>query len=191
MSAAFFLDRPVPVRLTADDFLLLADAGAFQNYAHTELVEGVIVSVNSQLAPHARAKSELAFRLRLAVEALGIDLQIWIEGSVRLGDENVPMPDISLCAPFAITRAPVPGVSLRLAVEVADSTVRYDLNRKAKMYARAEVPEYWVVDLPGNLLHRMTRPGSGGYAQIDQIALGDEVAALTVPDLTVAIDRLT
>ena len=64
----------MPVQLTADDFFLLADAGAFQNYANTELIEGVIVSVNSQLAPHMRAKSELAFRLRVAIEALGLDL---------------------------------------------------------------------------------------------------------------------
>lgn len=190
MTARATLDQPTAVRLTVDDFLLLGKAGAFNAYARTELVEGVIVAMNSQFAPHAFVKSELAFRLRIALEALGSDLLVYIEGSVSMDRFNVPMPDISIVAPFPIERAPVPGKAVRLAVEVADTSLSFDLKKKAPVYARIGIPEYWVVDLKRKRVHRLSEPGESGYGRVEHIAFGTPVAALSIAGLTVETDRL-
>jgi hypothetical protein len=43
-------------------------------------------------------------------------------------------------------QAPRPG-DLRLAVEISDTTLGFDLTTKAELYARAGIVEYWVVDV--------------------------------------------
>ncbi len=53
-----------------------------------------------------------------------------------------------------------------LIVEISDSTLRIDLETKAKLYARAEIAEYWVVDIPGKQLIVHREPSRGNYANI-------------------------
>ena len=72
---------PLPLRLRVDDFLLLDDSGAFRDYRKTELIDGEIYFKNAQHRPHMMAKGELAFRLRLALEAMNSHLAVGIEGS--------------------------------------------------------------------------------------------------------------
>ena len=191
MDATLQLDEPVPVQLTVDDFMLLEQSGAFDGYARTELIEGTIVAMNAQWVLHARAKSELAFNFKLALRDLGLDLDVIVEGSVRLGERNLPVPDVSVCDPLVRARIPVPAASLRLAVEISDSTLNYDLGVKSKLYARAGVREYWVVDLTGNELHRMIAPSGDRYTSSDVVALGGVIASLTIPGLDVSTDGLT
>lgn len=129
--------------------MTLADAGAFADYVKAELVEGVIVAMNARYSRHAHMKGLLYRRLADAVEKLMPDHHVWSEVSVRLSPDTMLAPDIIVTSFRPAPRAPVPGETVRLAVEVADTTLADDLGRKPRLYAAAGVPEYWVLDVEG------------------------------------------
>lgn len=62
--------------------------------------------------------------------------------STELSDDSLPEPDIAIGEP---SDAKIfPGPAMRVAIEVSDSTLDLDLGRKARLYARYGLPEYWV-----------------------------------------------
>lgn len=179
--------RAQPFRFTVDQFIALCEQGLFDEYSKSELIEGEIVCVNSQWSPHARVKSELAFELGLKLREFGSALRPQVEVSIRLSD-SLPEPDIVLTDYRGAGAVPLDKVAL--VVEVSDTTLDYDLGRKAKLYAAANIPEYWVADLIGARLHRHSVPGSEGYAQIDEFAFGETVVSGTLEGLSVSTASL-
>ena len=102
---------------------------------------------------------------------------------------NVPEPDI------AVTGEPegdglIPLSSLALIVEVADTTLRNDLGRKAKIYAREGVPEYWVVDIRNALIHQMWAPTSGRYTETREVVFGERIDSMTIDAVSIPTDML-
>ena len=176
------------VKLRVEDYLALDDAGAFEDYGRTELIEGEVVYMNAQHRPHARIKS----RLHLQIAAALVNcrpLEALIEGSVSMPPHNVPEPDI------AVTAEPegeglIPLSSLALIVEVADTTIRTDLGRKKKIYAREGVPEYWVVDVRKSIFHRMWNPVAGVYTETRETPFGERIDSATIEGLSIATDTL-
>jgi Uma2 family endonuclease len=175
---------PLPVKLRVEDYLLLDDAGAFEGYGKTELLDGEIVYMNAQHRPHARIKSRL-FRLISAVlDTLPGDLEALVEGSVAMPPHNVPEPDI------AVTAEPegeglIPLASLALVVEIADSTLRNDLGRKRKIYAREGIAEYWVLDVRARVIHQMWGPAGDRFTQSRELSFEAGIEAATIPGLTI------
>ena len=180
---------PQPVAITVDQFRLLDDNGAFDQFSKTELIEGVIYAMQGQHRPHARVKTELGYRLREQLRQIGSPLYPLIEGTVEMGLHSAPEPDISL------TSAPdgegyMPLSSIALAVEVADSSASFDLGKKALLYARHAIREYWVVDIPAQAVHQLTEPSGEGYRERKTIALGERIISATIEGLAVETDGL-
>ena len=180
---------PQPVRLTAEDFLLLDGAGAFARYGKTELIDGAILAVNAQHMPHAYAKGELAYRLRRALEALGSDLHVWIEASVALSAHSVPEPDVILARPDR-REGLLPVGSVKLLVEISASTQKIDLGAKVRLYGQAGVPEYWVVDVDERMIHQFWLAQPDGYGERRASPFGARIEAVTIAGLAVASDEL-
>lgn len=181
--------QPMPVKLRIEDYLLLDRAGAFADYAKTELIEGEIYFMNAQHRPHALAKMELYDALRERLRVLGSPLRPIVEASVALSERSAPEPDIVLTSEAAGPGL-VPLASVAMIVEVSDTTLDTDLGRKAELYARHGVPEYWVADLEGRVLHRMSAPEGDRYSEGDEHAFGQPVAARTIAGLTVETNAL-
>ncbi len=175
--------QAVPFRFSVDQFIALGQQGMFDGYAKSELIEGEIVCMNAQWSRHARIKSELAWELGTKLRELGSALRPVVEVSVRLSDESLPEPDIVLTDYRGDGAVPVETVAL--IVEVSDATLETDLNRKAHLYAAAGVPEYWVVDCEGRIIHRMWSPTGDGYPGRDRVMFGDDVGAVTIAGLSV------
>jgi Uma2 family endonuclease len=174
---------PQTYKLKVADYLALDERGAFEGL-RTELIEGEIIVMNPQARPHMFVKDELAYRLRRALEAIGSELFVGTEASTELDEESLPQPDILL------TSAPrgegfVPLISVVLVVEVSATTLDYDMKRKLALYARAGVPEYWVADVNGRVIHQLWAPTGDDYAQRREVAFGEVVAAVTVEGLRV------
>lgn len=74
---------------------------------------------------------------------------------------------------------------MRLAVEISDSTRVHDLGVKSMLYARAGVPEYWVVDCEENRIVQRWAPTADGYANETEHYFGATVDAATIPLLIV------
>lgn len=74
---------------------------------------------------------------------------------------------------------------MALIVEVADTTKRYDLGTKARIYAAAGVPEYWVVNIPGEVIHQLWSPADAAFAEQRTVAFGSTIRSATIAALTV------
>lgn len=177
---------PLPLKLRVEDYLALDAHGAFAEYAKTELIDGDIWYIKAQHRPHIRVKMDLYDAIRDALRAAGSLLRPIVEGSIDIPPHNAPEPDIVL------TSEPdgeglIPLASVALIVEVADSTLATDLGTKAGLYARAGVPEYWVADVAGKVIHQMWAPGNEGYAQRREVAFGARMVAETVVGLGISL----
>ena len=75
-------------------------------------------------------------------------------------------------------------------IEVADSSLSYDLTIKAPLYARFGVREYWVVEAWSLITHVHREPTAAGYASVRQVAADVEQAPLLVPELKVTMAKL-
>jgi Uma2 family endonuclease len=71
---------------------------------------------------------------------------------------------------------------LRLVVEVADSTLGFDLRTKAALYARAGIAEYWVLDIAGRRMIVHRNPQAGTYVSVAAYNEDESVAPLAAPD---------
>jgi Uma2 family endonuclease len=183
-------EAPQPVRLSVDDFLLLAESGAFEHLPNkVELLDGVITVMSPQLNRHMFVKSEFAFRLMSVLRDIKSPLVAFVDGTLTAPPANAPEPDIFLTSNprgdgYAhVSHAP-------LVIEVAHTTVRHDLGSKKTIYATAGVPEYWVLDIPARKVHQFWSPQGGAYAEQRVVAIGDPVESATISDLSVATDGL-
>lgn len=176
-------------KLTARNFWVLADAGAFEGFAKSELIEGEIWVVNSVWVWHSRTTAFFTIELGGALRTIGSDLVAYTSGSVDLSDDSVPEPDVSVG--MEADGKGLPADKLRLAVEVSDSTLHNDLVRKAPLYARYGVPEYWVVDRENRRIVQMWEPTDDGYARCDDIAFGETIRARTIAGIEIDTSGVT
>lgn len=176
-------------KLTARDFWTLAEAGAFEGFAKSELIEGEIWVVNTVWVWHSRTTAYFTGELMFALRALNSPLIVYTSGSVDMSDDSVPEPDVSVGIDHR-ERTGLPLGKLALAVEVSDSTLANDLGRKARLYARWGVPEYWVVDAAGEVVHQLWSPVGEAYAERRQVPFGETLTSATIGGLTISTDGL-
>ena len=175
---------PPLLRITAEQLEALAASGATDGLPRLELRDGVLCQLSPQYIPHLLAKTAVYDSLRDALRALGSPLRVASEGSVRVGAGEVPMPDVFVWEAHR-GRGAVPVQSVALVVEVADTTLDDDLGRKRQVYAIGGIPEYWVVDLIGRVIHQHWAPELTSYSLGRMVPFGDELQAATIPGLQV------
>lgn len=176
-------------KLTSDDFLLLDQHGAFSAYRKTELIDGDIYFVNAQHRPHGIVKTELYDALRDKLREIGSIYRPVQEFSLALATNDTPEPDVMLTSEPR-GKGIVPLSSVPLVVEVSDTTLKLDLGKKMRAYARAGVPEYWVADVDGRVVHRMWSPHGAAYRDRDTVAFGEPLVSATIPDLQIKTTEL-
>jgi Uma2 family endonuclease len=133
----------------------LIEKGVFRPGERLELLAGQLVVREPQGTPHATGV-RLVTRALLAVFGQGwsVDMQL----PVALDEESEPEPDVAVTAgeprEFLAShpRRPV------LVVEVAETSLAFDRREKGSLYARAQVPEYWIVNLNDHVLEVYREP---------------------------------
>jgi len=174
---------PGTYRLKVNDYLTLAEAGAFGDQ-RTEFLEGEIIVLSPQYRPHLMVKMCLYDAINDVLRETQPNLRTVVKGSVSLDERSMPDPDISVTTEPNGAGA-IPVASVILAVEVADTTLQTDLHRKADLYSNAAIPEYWVADVQGRVLHQMWTPTPDGYADRRRLAFGDRLTAVTIAELSI------
>jgi Uma2 family endonuclease len=190
MTAIQPMNVPQPVKLTIEQFELLGRSGAFDGYAKTELIEGAIYAMNAQYVAHAFAKSELGVRLAMALRESGSHLRMVVEGTIAMPPNSAPEPDICVAEIVAGSRSYISLSGVALVVEVADSSIAFDLKEKAALYAMHGIPEYWVLELEGAVMHQLWSPSAEGYREGRSVALGQRIESATIVGLEVESDGL-
>jgi Uma2 family endonuclease len=162
---------PKPHRLTVDDYYRMAEVGVLSPDDRTELIEGEIIDMAPIGSVHADVVRLLTKRL---LTAFGDTAELSVQLPVRLSQRSEPQPDIAVLAAKAARyrHAHPSAADVLLLIEVSDTTLRYDLKVKARLYATHGVREYWVVDLVANRVWRHRRPSGMRYSEITEITAG-------------------
>lgn len=177
--------RPISVA----DYHRMIDAGILDEDEKVELLEGVIATMSPQKDPHIVAIVALN---EMAVGQLGTSYQIRPQVPLTLGAMSEPEPDLAI-AVRGTGAARGKGARALLVVEVSgSSSLRRDRVVKARIYARAEIPEYWIVNLDERLVevHRDPDPEGGRYRTVLKVEAGSELHSTAAPPFRVPVADL-
>lgn len=150
--------------ISADEYFHMAEQGFFKD-ERIELVEGEILRMSPIGSPHSWLVRILHAEL---VRQLADPTRIAVQSTLPLDAKTVVEPDLVLCREGARSyRDPHPGpADVLLLIEVSESSVRYDRKVKARLYARARIVEYWIVDVAREIVIVHREPGESGYASV-------------------------
>jgi Uma2 family endonuclease len=157
--------HPVPRhRLTLDEYHRLGEAGILGEDDRVELLEGQLVDM-SPIGPwHALAVDTLT---ELLVIGIAGDAGVRVLHPIELDDATEPQPDIVLVRrPWRGYPTAHPRLGdIFLVIEVADTSRETDLGAKLELYARAGIPEFWIVDLTTDGVSVCRNPGGDRYGR--------------------------
>jgi len=186
---------PIPTKRWARaEYERLIDLAVFKPGDRVELVGGQLIVREPQGSPHSVA-------IRLAEEALrsafGPGWEVRVQMPVALDDESEPEPDLAVCA--GGPRDYLAGHPARpvLLVEVAETSFAFDREHKGSVYARAQLPEYWLVNLIDRVLevHRKPvlsadAPYGWRFGALLRLGPTEAVSPLAAPHARIAIADL-
>jgi Uma2 family endonuclease len=164
----------------------LAAAGFFHEDERLELLGGEIVPMSPKGRRHEIIRTKLAFRfIKLAPD----DVFVASEPQFNLSPDTYVVPDLLVC-PSAIAPYDLRGAEALLVVEVADTSLNYDMRTKVPLYASHGVPEYWVINAKTlmTMVHR--EPAGTSYGFVREISSDTQLAPVLVPSLTIALDAI-
>lgn len=156
-----------------------------------ELIDGEIILKVGQNHPHAMTVTRLFAWLIAVFGVARVQTQATIEVTEEDQSLNRPEPDAAVLArpDYEIQGTPA-GSDLLLVAEVSDATLRDDLRTKAMLYARAGIPEYWVLDVPSRRLFVHRQPAPEGYAELAAYAEEETLALSAAPESAVRVADL-
>ena len=173
---------PTRRRFTVDEYYRMAEAGVFPEEENVELLDGHLYVMSPIGSEHAACVDRLN---RVFVRGVGENAIVRVQSPIVLTPTSEPEPDVTLLKPRTgdyADRHPRPEEVL-LVVEVADTSLDFDQETKLPLYARAEIPEYWVVALRDKQVHVFRAPEGEQYTTHETYDPDDEVAARTLPAL--------
>jgi Uma2 family endonuclease len=178
---------PNRIRWTVAECYQLADAGHLNG--RYELIDGEILSKMGQNPPHRMVLMLVANWLVSLFNDLCVQRQEPIRIPGEQGRFTEPEPDVAVTLePTTFYANQHPGTDdLLVVIEVADSSLEFDLVTKALLYARAGVREYWVADVAGRRLHIHRQPSDEGYRSLWRADIGDTVALEAHPRESIAV----
>ena len=178
---------PIPYHWTVDALERATEAGVFEHPERLELVHGRIIDKMAQGEPHTGLRRRLARRLREAIEPAAFVCE---ECPIRLALDGEPVPDIMFTreADYG-SRHPTQEAAV-LVVEVAFSSVDYDLGEKALLYSQAGISDYWVVLAEAQAIVRHRQPSEDGYGEVTHLAGADMISPLARPEAGWTISAL-
>lgn len=181
---------PNPFRWTRRHCRTAVDANIL--VGRYELVEGEVISKMGQGPLHAFVITRLTVwlitlfgadfvRFQLPMRMLGVD-----------SETSEPEPDaVVLARPATEFLQENPGANdATFVVEISDTTLSFDRNTKATLYARAGILEYWIVDITGRRIFVHRQPMPSGYGELIAYSVGEEIAPLVRPKQPVRVADL-
>jgi Uma2 family endonuclease len=168
-------------RWTRDECQFLEESGLIDARRY-ELIEGELIVKVSKNHPHMMAVKLLTIMLH---RIFG-EYRVMQEPSIHLHPQDTPLSDpepdvVVLTRPFLEFRTKAEANDIVLLVEVSVTSLRLDANRKAALYARAGIADYWVLDVNSRRLLVHREPFDGAYRQVTAFTENEPVSPLAAP----------
>lgn len=151
-----------------------------------ELIEGDIYVMAPMGEDHALPIEHLT---RLLARSLPEEFSLRCQLPLAAEDDSQPQPDFTILPARRRKHAETPNEAL-LVIEIADSSLAFDLKRKSAVYARASVPEYWVIDVKKKVLVVHRSPTRGGYRSVKRLSELSAVESSAVPGLVLDLRNI-
>jgi Uma2 family endonuclease len=167
-------------------------AGVFAEGKGVQLIEGELVEVEVQGTPHAVS---VGLTQDVFSALFGAGHTVRVQLPLALGDYSQPEPDVAVVRGSRreyLEDHPSAAATM-LVVEVSDSTLAFDREKKASMYARAGIQDFWIVNLVDRQIEVYREPlevpgASSGWQYRTRILVpeGQAIAPLALPDQRVS-----
>jgi Uma2 family endonuclease len=169
---------PTTRRFTVKNYHRMGEADVFEPDDRVELVDGEVFELAPIGSRHAECVTNLSY---VFWSRVGVRAKVRVQQPIQVGELSEPQPDVALVrtASYA-NHHPLPADVL-LVIEVADTSLRHDLLRKAPLYIAGGVREAWVVDLGVGVLH-VARSDS-----TFELRPGDSVSPEAFPDVVLEV----
>ena len=170
---------------TVGDYHRMAETGVLRQDARVELLDGLVVEMSPIGSRHADCVDRLA---ELLFRAVSGQATVRVQNPVVLDDRSEPEPDVTLLRRRAGGYAaghPRPA-DVILVIEVMDTSADRDREVKIPLYARAGIPEVWLVDLDAGTVEVYREPGEVGYAVVRTAKRDDALVLLHLATVTLS-----
>ncbi|WP_333208031.1 Uma2 family endonuclease [Microcoleus sp. S36b_A2] len=188
--AMLITEAPFTLRKwTVKEYQKLGEIGFFHPEERVELISGNILKMSAKGTAHTSATRRTATLLRDILENLAA---VYTQDPIALHDNSEPEPDIAVVRIDPLdyaTHHPTPS-EVYLIIEVADTSLAYDREIKAKIYARSGIADYWILNVNERQLHVFREPTEDGYQS--EIILGESasISPLQFPAFNIAIQQM-
>jgi Uma2 family endonuclease len=166
-------------RFSVAEYYQLGDLGILDQ--RTELIEGQIIDMEPIGPWHADIVTTLT---QVFINQAQQRFRVRVQQPIDLGPESQPQPDLVLCWPGRYRDRHPSVTDIYLIVEVADTTLDFDLADKRMLYSGAGITEYWVIDVQAKKLTRFVRN------KVEQPVSGASISPVTFPDVSVDLVEL-
>ncbi len=180
---------PIRRRATVEDLYLAYEQEAPGSTRRMELIDGEIITMPPLGAPHSGFTDQSTDALKERVKK---DYFVRCQLPIRISRHSEPQPDIAIVLArkdrYTLSH-PTPDDVL-LIVEISDSSLQTDLNVKRVLYAKAEIPEYWVIDVMERQLHVFRKPWEADYTEHECLGIADQIQCSTLESVAMPVAEL-
>jgi Uma2 family endonuclease len=169
---------------TVDEYVRMWEDGIFGPEERLELIEGEILQMSPAGDRHIAFVVNLT---HLLVQAVGDRARVSPQNAVRIPPYSAPEPDFAVVRPRSYVHESLTAADVLLVVEVADTSLRYDRTTKLRIYARAGIAEYWIVDANAEAIDVHSSPTEDGYGEHRRLGRGDRIAPRALPDAVIDV----
>jgi Uma2 family endonuclease len=164
-------------RFTVAEVEAMVAAGVMEENERVELIGGELVPMSPKGIKHEVVKSAL---VDLWIRSRPEDCRLTQETTFRLSEDTSLEPDVVIYPRTSGLRG-LTGASVLLVVEIADSSLRYDIGRKPALYASFGIRELWVIDAVRLTMRVFREPAADGYRNASDFGPADRVTPLIAP----------
>ncbi len=160
--------------INVDEYYKMAEVGILKAEEPVELIHGEIFQMSPIGSRHAAIVDYLAKVMNQLFDEEAI---VRVQNPIRFDNNNEPEPDISLLkyrSDYYSTAHPG-SVDVLALIEVSGTSIRFDKEVKAPLYAAHGVPECWIIDLENNQIEFLSKPQGDAYTETPVFRPGDEV----------------
>lgn len=181
--------QTVRLRFSVDDYYRLIELGMLRDVERAEIIEGELIKRMPIGKAHASCVKRLDEYLR---DILGKAVTFSIQDPIRLDEFNEPLPDLALLKrrdDFYLEKQPL-AEDVLLVVEVSDTTLDYDRNRKLPLYAKSEIPEVWIINLKNGTIEIHSEPQDYSYNLVKILRRGETAISNILPNMALKVDEI-
>ncbi len=174
-------------RFTVAEVEAMVAAGVMEEDERVELIGGELVPMSPKGNHHEVMKAALLRRwYRMAPD----DLDLVPETTFRLSEDTYLEPDVVIYPRESGIRG-LAADNVLLVVEIADLSLRYDIGRKAALYASFGIRELWVIDAVRLTTRVFREPAADGYRNASDFGPSDRLVPLIAPEaFSLRLDEL-